>query len=58
MSSRKIKNLSYFANAIHPGPEGARFCCVVRDKMVDAFVRENELDLKRALEECKCLVQI
>lgn len=34
MSSRKIKNLSYFANAIHPGPEGARFCCVVRDKVL------------------------
>ena len=38
MSSRKIKNLNYFANAIHPGPEGARFCCVVRDKSMIALM--------------------
>ena len=32
MSSRKVENLSQVANAILPGPKGARFACVVRDQ--------------------------
>ena len=34
MSSCKVENLNQVANAIHPGPEGARFCCVVKDNSV------------------------